>query len=644
MRFQGALPVVALALADVFSPPKPLVPSVWAAENLVVPDGPRAGSRWDKALTPYIGPIIDEFGPDSAHNIGAVRKSAQTGVSIGGLALAGAYIDYAPCRIGYALPTIDALQEFNREKLTPAIEQTPILAKKIRPQVSRTSAGSTTTSKKFAGGSLVLINANSAADLRSKTLKVGIADEVDEWADDLDGQGDPLDLYQARFTAHHASGDYRFLALSTPTLEGSSKIDRLYRAGDQRLWYVTCPGCGEEITFEFKHLVSNPTPPYEAHYVPPCCGVPIEHHQKATLVREGHFKSTNPDGLYPSWHIDALTSLLTTWDKLAEAYWTAKGDERKEKAFWNLWLGLPYEVRGDAPDYVRLLERREDYREKQIPPLGLLLVAGVDVQHKGIWVEVVAYAPDRQSWTVWREFLDGDTTDPERGAWTKLTALYDEKFVDAFGGSRSIDALGVDAGDGGRAHQVYAWVRGRPRAYAVKGVSGWTAPAIGTPTPVDINYRGKKIKKGAKLWPVGTWSLKAVWYADLRKEGRKAGQEIDPPGYCHFGEWLDEFYFRQITAEYLATETFRGRSRRVWKQSFEHNHLLDCRIYAMAMAEYLGLTRLTPEQWSEIARRRGVPEELSQPDMLAPESVRLAAESRQPKNSRRKRGVVSKGI
>lgn len=598
-------------------PPRELVPSEWAEKHLVVADGPRAGMGWDARLTPYIGPIIDAFGPETPYNFGAVRKSAQTGLSVGGIALVASYIDKAPCRIAYALATLDALQEFNREKLTPTIEQTRPLAEKVAPQVARTAEGSTTTSKKFPGGSLVLINANSAADLRAKTIKVGLADEVDEWADDLDGQGDPLDLYRARFMAFHASGDWKLLALSTPTLAGASRIDVLYEAGDQRRWHIRCPGCHAEIALEFKHLKFENRPPYRAHYAAQCCGTVIEAEEKAELVREGRFVATHEEGLYPSWHVDALTSLLTTWDNIAEAFCAAKGDERKEKAFWNLWLGLPFEVKGDAPDYVRLMERRENYPEKQIPASGLLLVAGADVQHSGIWVEVVAYARDRQSWCVWREFLDGDTTDPERGAWAKLTHLYDEQFTAEAGGARHIDAMAVDAGDGGRAHQVYAWVRGRPRAYAIKGVSGWSAPAIGTPTPVDINLQGKKIRRGAKLWPVGTWSLKAVWYADLRKEGKKAGLSEDPPGYCHFGEWLDERYFRQITAEYLATEVYHGRSRRVWKQSFELNHLLDTRIYSLAMAEYLGLSRTTPAGWARLEAERGAPKE-----SLAPERIK----------------------
>ncbi len=47
------------------------------------------------------------------------------------------------------------------------------------------------------------------------------------------------------------------------------------------------------------------------------------------------------------------------------------------------------------------------------------------------------------------------------------------------------------------------------------------------------------------------------------------------------------------------------------------------------MADYLGLRRLTDDQWMEIAADRGVPEELRQPDLLAPLSVQLAAQGSQ---------------
>lgn len=624
-----ALPLIAGIFAAILTPAEPIAPSAWAAKYLVVADGPRAGGRWDPALAPYVGPIIDLLGPDGSETFVGVRKSSQTGISAAAIALCGSYIDRAPCRIGYAVQTTDALAEFNREKLAPSIRLTPALRKKVYPIRSRSAAGSTEKTKRFAGGSLSLINGNSAADLKSRTLKIGIADEVDAWPDDLGDDGDPLDLFKGRFTSFHATHDWRLFVLSTPTIKDGSRIEAVFQAGDQRFWHVPCPQCRASIVLQFKHLKFERRPPYQAHYVAQCCGYPIQHHEKPSLVRAGEFVATNAAGTYPSFHVDALISQVETWDEIARAWWDAQGSETKLKVFYNTVLGLPYEVRGDAPDHVRLFERRGGYEPRKIPARALLLVGAADVQHNGIWYEVVGYAPNGESWSIAYDFLEGETTDAARGAFAKLAEVLQIKYADAFGGSRDVDALAIDAGDGGRSNQVLTWTRARPKTYAIKGAPGWGRPAIGAAAPVDITVENKKIAGGAVMRLVGTWDLKATWYQNLRKEGRRSGLEIDPPGYCHFHAGCDERYFRQLTSEYLGDAKIRGRNVKVWRETGP-NHLLDCRIYAMAMAEMMGLSRFTDADWAELARRRGMSVDAIASDLFAAEPLRVVAAAEAP--------------
>lgn len=597
------LSLIAAIFGRQLNPPPPLVPSVWASQNLIVPDGPRAGEPWDMALTPYVPEIIDCLGPDSGNTFACVRKSVQTGISIAALALAGSYIAGAPCRIGYALPTIDLMWEFNAEKLDPIIRDTPALSKLIRPNNSRSATGSTAVRKKFPGGSLVLLNANSGADLRSKTLKVGIGDEVDQWQWDLDGQGDPFKLFEGRFVSFHATGDYRILALSTPRLKNASRIDDMFIAGDQRYWNIICPHCHTEIVLKFQYLKFNKAPPYKAYYVTQCCGCEIHHDDKARLVRAGRFVATNAEGAYPSFHVDAIISQLTTWDHLAKEFVNINGAEKNERSFVNLWLGLAYEVHGDLTDMQRLLARREDYREKFIPKEALLVVCGADIQHKGIWVEVVAFSPDRQSWSIYIDYLEGDTTDPSEGAFKLLTALYDELFQAAAGLARKIDAMAVDAGDGGRFNQVCEWCRHRPRAFAIKGQPGWQTAAIGPASYVTTTWRGKTIKNGSALYPIGTWNLKAELLTNLDKAGVKEGKTENPNGYCHHNQHNGETYFTHLQSEHLVDKVVNGRNTKAWEQINVNNHYFDARVYAMAMAEKLGLTRNTVDDWKELAKR-----------------------------------------
>lgn len=617
---RSALAVIAGAMALAVAPPPPLAPSAWAESNLVVPDGPRSGEYWERSLGLHCVEIVDALGPDEADNEMAVMKSAQTGFTTVLIIAAGHAIDRDPCRMMIVQPTSGALSDFNKEKLQPTIDESPVLARKVRAASSRSSDGSTATSKQFAGGSLTLAIASSAADLRSKTIKKAFLDEIDEYPDDLDGQGDPIEMVEARQISFLTTGDWKRLKISTPTIKGGSKIETAYLAGDQRRWHVACPGCSDRFVFEFdrKHFRFNDEAPYNAHYVTPCCGTIIEGHEKNAVYRTGRYIATAPrPGAGRSYHFCAMSSPLVPWDEVARKFVEANGDPLKLKAFYNLWLGLPYEVRGDAPDHVRLMERREaDLMRGHIPPMGLILVGSADVQMRGIYYEVAAYGPFRQKWIVDAGILEGDTNDPHSGAFLKLDEVYARSWPDAFGGARKVDAFGVDSGF--RSHVVYTWVRGRTGAFALKGLDGWSRPALGTGTAVDIDFNGKRIRNGVHVWGVGTWPLKGAHYDDLRKDGVRSGQAVDPIGYVHFGGWMDDVYFRQITSEYLASENFRGRIRRIWKpRKGEENHFLDCTIYNNALADYLGLSRMTAEEWTALAGERCAPEIVRRPDLFS---------------------------
>jgi phage terminase large subunit GpA-like protein len=587
---RSALAIVAGTLAAIVTPPQRMAPSAWAAEHLVVPDGPKAGEKWDPGLAPYIAEPLDMLGFDSPVNEVAIRKSAQTGFTTLILAAVGHMIDHDPCRTMIVQPTTDARKDFNRDKLQLAIEKTPTLRRKVKTQTSRSGDGSTATSKVYPGGSLTLAIASSAADLRSKTIKVALLDEVDEYPDDIDGQGDPIGMVEGRQESFLMSGEWKRLYNSTPTIKGGSKIDDYFHAGDQRYWHMPCPGCGEMFRFVFdrRNFQFEEKYPFKAHYVTPCCGSIVEADEKVALMKKGRWIATAPKpGAFPSYHFDALTSPFVPWPKIAQRWVEANGNPQKLKTFENLTLGLPFDVKGDAPDHIRLMERRDaSLKRGHIPPRGLMLTGAADVQMRGIWYSIKAWAPDGQSFVVDAGYLDGATDDPHAGAFVELEKIRIRRWPDAQGRERGVDLFGIDSGY--RTHIVYSWVRGKAATFALDGRDGWSRPALGQPTPQDIDFNGKRIRHGAMVWPVGTWPLKSAFYANLHKEGLAAGKPHDPAGYCHFGGWLDETYFRQITAEYLGNENFRGRIRRVWKvRNGEENHLLDCEVYNSALADYL---------------------------------------------------------
>jgi phage terminase large subunit GpA-like protein len=603
----SALRIIAAALALTLQPPTTLSPSAWAAEHLVEVEGPRAGSRWDPSLTPYIPPIIDAFAEEGVTKV-TVMKSAQVGYTRGLVALAGWIACEKPARTLIVMPTTSTALDFNRDKLQPAIDQSPSLKRRIFPYTIKGRQGSSASHKAFANGSITITGANSAADLQSRTIRFALTDEIDQWPADLEGQGSPMAMVDARQMAFHADRTYAKLQGSTPTLKGASLVEREFEGGDQRRWTMTCPHCGShDLRFRFAQLRYNAKPPYDAWYEPECCGTVIEHWQKADIIRTGRFVADNPEpGRQPSFHISTLISQFTTWDKLVETYLAAGDDPQKLKSFANHWLGETYEEKSDAPDWKALAQRREAYPERVIPADALFVTAGVDVQKKGLYVEIVGWTADRRSYTLFAAYLPAETTTSDEAdrSWKDLSEIRAQRLPDAFGGAREIDLMGIDCRY--EAPVVYDFVRRHHNTYALRTEDGWSRPAMGNPKAIDFTWRGKRLRGGVQQFPVGSYSLKSRFYAHLRREAEDRTGANLPAGYVHFGSFLPDDYIRQLVSEYVAQDK---RGFRIWKvRADEQNHYLDCRILNMALAYgTLGLDRRTPDQWLQIAADRGAP-------------------------------------
>ena len=635
----GALHLLASRLAELIRPPEPLPFSRWLGENLVLVDGPQAGEMWNAAGAPYLVEIADCLSDDNPCSEVSIRKSQQSGASILALGWCLYIADRERANTLYAIPGIDALRELNSGKLQPLIDKwhEKIRRNVIVPQTSRSGAGSTTYEKVFNGGRIWLANANSAMDLSSKTAKKGVKDEVSKW-ETLDNGADPETLFFGRFTSFRRTKGYKILAISTPEVdvgedgdkvEGHCRIDRAFRRSDQRFWNCICPECRNLFVHHFDRFTIDAEHPHRSTYR--ChCGHHVTEAERVLAVRAGRWvASVDEPGTHPGFHIDAFISLMMSYEAIAEDWTKSQKTETAKKDFHNLVLGLPYRFRGDAPDHEKLMARREEYRQGHIPVGALLVTVACDVQMRGIYYEVLAHAPDRRTWVIEAGYLDGDTTEVDAGAFAALTDLYNRHWPDAYGNTWRHDEFGIDANY--RTNTVYEWTRRHAGTKALQGRDGWGRPALGTASDQDVDYRGRRIKGGAKLRGVGTWPLKSTFYSYLALVSElKHGAPAYPAGFCHFGTFLDEIYFKQITSEYLAKEKFRGRERQLWKvRSGAENHFLDCRVYGMAIAEAY-LASFTRDDWAQRAKERGIPADLKAPDLFTPKEFAGAPEKTEP--------------
>src|SRR5574341_1131655 len=166
--------------------------------------------------------------------------------------------------------------------------------------------------------------------------------------------------------------------------------------------------------------------------------------------------------------------------------------------------------------------------------------------------------------------------------------------------------LAVDSGF--NTQVVYAWARQHPmsRVIAVRGVP--TAHVlIGAPSRVDVTIAGRKVKTGYKVWPIATNLAKSELYGWLAlqpptAEARREGA-LDPPGFCHFPEYGEEF-FTQLTAEQLVPhKSQKGYVQFVWELiPGRENHYLDARVYARSAAAVVGLDRFREADWATLER------------------------------------------
>ena len=583
-------------------PPPRLTLSEWAdAHFYLSAESSAQAGRW--STLPYQREWMDSITDPKVTHV-TVMKSARVGYTKVMNAAVGYYIDQAPCPILVVEPTVDDAKGYSKEEIAPMLRDCPRLAAIVfeeAEEVGPRDSGNTILHKRFPGGVLSMVGANSGAGFRRISRRVVIFDEVDGYPVSAGSDGDPIKLGTKR-TEYYA--DRKIIAGSTPLIAGRSRIEELFNQGDGRRYFVPCPHCGH-----FDHLVFterdsgghwlqfDPDAPEGAHFVCSRNGCVIEHKHKRDMIAAGEWRASRPFNGHASFHIWAAYSYSpnATWAQLAAEFLEAKRGGREQlKTFINTVLGETWQESGEAPEWERLYQRREHYRAGTVPPGVRFLTAGVDVQ-KDRWVfEVVGWSGrEKESWSIDSGVIPGDTSNEAH--WSALDALLERTYEGADGLTRSIMMLAIDSGF--NTQTVYNWGRRheRNRVVAIKGVSSQRT-LISSPTAVDVKLNGKRIARGYKVWPLGVDVAKGELYGWLRLQPPTDGTPL-PPGFCHFPE-LGPDYFKQLTGEHLVSSVKKnGFTVHEWQLiPGRENHFLDCRIYARAAAAILGVDRMAPAQ------------------------------------------------
>lgn len=567
----------------------------WADEFMRIPRGNGAEpGKYHTARTPYAKRPMQCLSPAHPCRRVVARVASQLLKTQIGINWLAASIHQAPANMLVLLPTGGVAKRVS-SRISKTIEEVPVVRELVAPPRSRDSRNTMDT-KEFAGGTMFITTAGSAANLAETPARYVYGDEVDRWDTSVDKEGDPVDLAEARTSTFGRNAKIYFSA--SPTIEGESRIDQLFNAGTQEHYYVPCPHCGYKQTLIFERLV--PSEDYTvAHYTCVSCGVLFEETHKTKMLADGEWiPHATGDGETISFTLSALYAPLgwTSWPALCRQHQKAKellerGNNEPMQVFYNTRLGICWNNSQERTSSDDLRERAEDYRLRTVPEGAVIITAAVDVQHNRLELQIDGWGLGMENWGLDYQVIYGDPASSE--PWDILDGILLSPLLHARGHSVPIMAAAIDSG-GHHTHEVYQFCRTRKRrrVMAVKGSSRPGRDVIAArPSKMDVKWQGEIDKKGVDLWFVGTDTAKD-WISNRWK--LKAGA-----GARHFSNDLPAEYFDQLVAERKQVRYVRGFKRSEWvKGKGDRNEAFDLTVYNLAMAHFLGLHRFSELDWA----------------------------------------------
>lgn len=563
--------------------------SNWADNHRMLSSGISAEpGKWKTSRAPYQKDIMNAFTEPGIHRV-VVKSSSQIGKSDMMNNVIGRFAHLDPCAIMMIQPTIDMAQDYSKTRIAPMIRDTKVLNNLFYDVKSR-DANNTILSKVFPGGRLIMCGANSPAGLASRPIRILLADEVDRFPDSAGTEGDPVDLAAKRMTTFWNSCMGLF---STPTNEGSSRIDEEYLADTQEEWQHKCPNCGEyhllrhiDMTVDYKEIKTpsgkKTVIVNDVKWRCPHCGFSFS--EKEMKQTPQKYISRNADALkngIRSFFVNGFTSPWMTWSKIMREWLEAKGDPEREKVIMNTVFGESYKQKGAFEDEQIFLRRRESYGA-ELPNGVLLLTAAIDTQDNRLEYEVVGWGKEEECWGIRKGIVLGAPNQDR--TWKEIDNILDKTYHFADGKGLKVVRTFIDSG-GHYTSDVYNYCQKNfhKQRFAIKGRGGPGIPLI---------YKIAKANNAkAPLILLGV---------DDGKQQIMDRLSIDSPGplYFHFPQdegikelsnrGYDDLYFKGIISEHKKVYKRNGVLREVWETTKNvRNEPLDLRNYNLACMKSL---------------------------------------------------------
>lgn len=584
----------------------------WMAENFHFPSDTSEPGLFNPKRAPYqIGPL-QAMSPQSPAREINLCFGAQTGKTISECGAMSYYADSYPRPQAFAFSNDGELKSFVKTKFNPIMTANPLIKAKFG-QGAR-STGDTLNEKLYPGGFLKFISANTEASMRSYSVAVMIADEIDTYPANVGGNGDPLVQLIKRTNTFAETRKVVFS--STPANDYSLILQRM-ELSTFRKYFVPCPTCGQKYTFELEHFHYDTNEAglevTDAWMECPHCHAIVHNRDKTWMLdpdNGAEWIKTNPDA--PSDHEGFFLPTFyapegwLSWIQIAQEYHNAisQKDEAKRLnllvAFYNTVLCRQYNEVMDTPDARVLMQKGADSMHKRgIAPnwVNVITTAG-DVQKNRVEVEVMGWGKRMRhtpidyyifelpqgeeitdmDGTIWKEYFEKIIN----GAWER-----EDGYV-----LRSV-ANGLDRGYESRTiDNLYRRFQSNT-FYPTRGVSDHKITSV---VPLRKQTRASRDATPAVYYDVPVDQIKTVVYRDLVKE--------DTEGIYSFFEFPDGYsdqFYDQLVSEHLIISQKTDLPQ--WEKipGHERNEVLDCTVYNYAMSYLAGLDTLIDDDWDSLA-------------------------------------------
>lgn len=630
-------------VAKKWIPPENRPTLEWLDQEFVLP--PESGDlhgKYNIDYVPYFWGVSYMMDSPTCRVL-SLMKAAQIGWTFFLVGFLGKRMECQPGNIMVLFPKEGAATSFSEEKLVPAIRSTSAMSRLVDVSKARKD-GQRALFKKFPGGFLKMVGSNSASNVKSTPAQLVIAEEPDDTSENVKDQGDALRLVRERLKRQRSG---KLFLGGTPSVKDVSRVEEFVKMSDRASLPIRCHDCGEkhvlnwdnvswgERTDNVTHTVYGKSDPTTAIYACPHCGSIWDDWQRKKNIYDTvkaaadagdpycgwEFESTPTNGAFIG--VENLSELYVcipgtslgdvVRDYLEAEYEAEHGDESGRIVFTNSKLALPYEYKSDTPEADELSERAETYDEYTVPHGGLILTAGVDVQHDRLAITIWAWGRGEEMWLVyWGEIAAKNTTvDVNDPVWDELDQLLFRPYKHAAGWQMHITATAVDSSDGQTNDAVYDFVRHRQKrgVMAVKGSSNdyGTREIFSLPKKVDPKSKTKVSKYGLRTFIVGTFKAKELL---IGNKGRIT-LTGNGPGRMHFYKTVRADIYDQLVSEVLVPHRLNRRKLAWQVKSGVRNEGLDCTVMALHAARSVKTHSMSPAAWDALEAK------LQQADMFS---------------------------